>query len=331
MSEMEPKMMAILRILQIYEKFSDANHPLTQAMIIDKLESLYGIKHDRKAISNKISLLKEAGYDIVSDRKGSYLNERVFDDSELHFLIDCVYGSKMINQRHTEDLIDKLKGMSNEHFVPKSNKLIPMGTARKGDNPSLFYNIDLVYEAISKERQISYDYNLYGVDKQLHKSSSHIISPYQLLFHQQGYYLMGYSQKHKRIVFHMLDHMTDMKITKEPIVRINSVRGYENGLPPDYFTSARPYMYADPPERIEMIVSKQPYIINQLIEWFGKDIAIDPISGEDDVVKVNFRGSPMAMKLWALQYADYVEVISPYTLRDEIRDSLTFALERYES
>ena len=330
MLEKEPKMLALLRILQIFEKYSDENHPLTQAMIIDKLESLYGIKHDRKAISNKISLLKEAGYDIQTVRNGSFLNERVFDNSELYFLIDSVYGNRIITPRYTEELIGKLRGMSNEHFRPRINKMKTFGIAKKGDNPALFLNIDKVYEAISQDRQIQYDYNLYGTDGKFYKSSTQVVSPYELLFHQQGYYLMAYSEEHKKIVFHKIDHMTNMEILKKHIVKLSEVHGFENELPQDYFEAARPYMFSDMPERIDMIVSNQPYIINQLVEWFGSDIPIEPVKGRDDIVRVNFRASPKAMKYWALQYVDYVEIITPTKLRDDIRETLDYALERYE-
>ena len=45
---------------------------------------------------------------------------------------------------------------------------------------------------------------------------------------------------------------------------------------------------------------------------------------------VELRASPKAMKIWALQYADSVEITEPAELREEIRLSLMFALEKYE-
>ncbi|MCR5617437.1 MAG: WYL domain-containing protein [Clostridiales bacterium] len=329
MSNIEPKMLSQLRVLHILEKYSDADHLLTQKDIADRLEEEFGIEMERKAISKKIANLKEAGYDIRSGKKGCYLNERSFTDAELHFLIDLVMSNKTINKTHSEDLVKKIQSLGNAYFKPQINKIITVGTTDKGDNPALFYNIELIYEAIGNGRQITYDYNLYGEDKKFHRSSTQTVSPYQLLFHNQDYYLMAYSSHHETIVFHKVDHMTNMTVNKEPAISLRNVSGYEKGLPQDYFTAARPYMYSDAPERIEMIVSRSPYIINQIVEWFGKDITISEIKGDQNELRVSLKASPSAMRLWALQYADYVEIIEPYNLRDDIRDSLMFALDKY--
>ena len=72
MNSLEPKKLALLRILEILKKHSDIKHPLTQEDIIHRLKNDYGITLERKAISRNISLLREAGYEIVSSLKGSY-------------------------------------------------------------------------------------------------------------------------------------------------------------------------------------------------------------------------------------------------------------------
>ena len=108
MESLEPKKLALLRILQIFEKYSDDKHPLKQEDIANHLERDYGIVLERKAVSRNISLLKEAGYEIVATRDGSYLAEREFEDSELRMLIDGVLSSKYITAKHSKDLIEKL-------------------------------------------------------------------------------------------------------------------------------------------------------------------------------------------------------------------------------
>ena len=62
MDTMEPKKLALIRILQILKRYSDINHPLTQEDIANYLERDYKIILERKAISRNISLLKEAGF-----------------------------------------------------------------------------------------------------------------------------------------------------------------------------------------------------------------------------------------------------------------------------
>ena len=61
MDSLEPKKLALLRIWQILQKYSDFNHPLTQDEIVEILDRDYGISIERKAVSRNLSLLKEAG------------------------------------------------------------------------------------------------------------------------------------------------------------------------------------------------------------------------------------------------------------------------------
>lgn len=102
LSDFEPKKLALLRILQILEKYSDYKHPLSQEVIAAHLEHEYGIVLERKAVSRNISLLKEAGIEIEQTQVGSYLVERQFEDSELHLLVDSVLASKHINPKHSK-------------------------------------------------------------------------------------------------------------------------------------------------------------------------------------------------------------------------------------
>lgn len=75
------------------------------------------------------------------------------------------------------------------------------------------------------------------------------------------------------------------------------------------------YMYTDKPEWVEFIA--EDYIIDQIIDWFGKDIRISK-HGEKQL-KVSVKVSPMAMEHWAMQYAGYVTVTSPRSLVDTIQ------------
>ena len=137
-------------ILQILQKYSDYDHPLTQDDIIAHLEKDYGIVVERKAISRNLSLLKEAGYEIESRRAGSYLAMREFEDSELKLLIDGVLCSKHINPRQSSDLIEKLCKLSNKYFRSHVKNVHTVTDWNKTDNPALFYNVEMVDMAIEE-------------------------------------------------------------------------------------------------------------------------------------------------------------------------------------
>ncbi len=327
MESFEPKKLALIRIWQILKEYSDCDHTLTQDDIAQHLVSEYGIVIERKAISRNISLLKEAGIEIESRRAGSYLAERAFEDSELKLLIDGVLCSKHITAKHSKDLIDRLCGLSNKFFRSHVKNVYSVNEWSKTDNQALFYNIELVDIAIEQNRRIAYDYNKIGIDKKLHKSSYQIVSPYQLILHNQRYYLMAYSEYWGNMVFHRLDRITNMKISHKKATPIRSVPGYENGIDYKELSSAMPYMYSDTPEWIKLIADA--CIVDQIVDWFGTDVRMSTLEDQDKV-SVEIKASPNAMEHWAMQYINHVEIISPESLRNRIKEALESGLSKYK-
>ena len=151
---------------------------------------------------------------------------------------------------------------------------------------------------------------------------------YQILvcyFTAHEHYLMAYSEYWGIMVFHRLDHITNMSISKTPAVPIRSVAGYESGIDYKRFSSAMPYMYSDEPERIEFIADV--CIIDQIIDWFGRDTQIS--KRDDGRVTVTVKASPIAMEHWAMQYINYVEITKPDTLRQKIKKTIEKSIGKY--
>lgn len=327
MGSFEPKKLALIRILQILKENSDYDHPMTQEDIATKLENEYGIVIERKAISRNISLLKESGVEIESRRAGSYLDRRDFEDSELHMLIDGVLSSKHITARHSKDLIDRICSLSNKYFRSSVKHIHSVNDWSKTDNQALFYNIELIDAAIEEGKQIHYDYNKYGIDKKLHKTSQQYVSPYLMILHNQRYYLMAYSEYWHNMVFHRLDRITNMTIIDRKATPIKNVPGYENGINYKELSSTMPYMYSDQPEHIDFIADEG--IIDQIVDWFGNDVRIMK-SNDEGKVRVSVKASPTAMEFWAMQYINHVEILSPEPLRIRMREVLNNGLKKYQ-
>ena len=324
MNSLEPKKLALLRILQILEQYSDYDHPLKQEDIANYLDKDYGIVIERKAVGRNLSLLKEAGYDIASDRRGSFLAERTFDDSELRLLIDGVLASKHITAKHSKELIEKLCSLSNKYFRSHVKNIWSVNEWSKTDNQALFYNIEIVDAAIEKKKQIAFSYNKYGADKKLHKTSDQRVTPYQMILHNQRYYLVACHEKWKKLGHYRLDRITDIRLTDEPATPLRSLPGHVNGMDYKEYATSLPYMFTDPLENIEFL--SEPDIVDQIVDWFGENARIQPCG---DKLKVYVKASPNAMEYWAMQYLNFVEILSPASLRSRIAANLETARGKY--
>ena len=320
----EPKKLALLRILQILEQYSDCDNPLKQEDIARYLDRDYGIVIERKAVGRNLSLLKEAGYDIASDRRGSYLAERTFDDSELRMLIDGVLASRHITAKHSKELIERLCSLSNKYFRSHVKNIWSVNEWSKTDNQALFYNIEIIDTAIEKKKQIAFCYNKYGADKKLHKTSDQRATPYQMILRNQRYYLIACNEKWKNLGHYRLDRITNIRLTDEPATPLRSLSGHENGIDYKEYATSLPYMFTDQLENIEFLAD--PNIVDQIVDWFGENARIQSYG---DKLKVYVKASPMAMEYWAMQYLNFVEILSPASLRSRIAANLEAARGKY--
>lgn len=325
---LETKRLSLLRILQILQNETDQDHPLTQVRIEEKLKSEYGLVVERKAVGRNLQLLREAGFEIESvPKKGCYLLRRTFEDSELRWLIDNVLSSRHIPARYSKDLIDKLLTLSSKYFKSRANvkSAYAIPSLGKSENLNIFRNVDIADEAIEKKQKIKFTYNRYGKDKKLHKTTEHIVSPYQMIIHNQRYFLIALNEKWKNIGHYRLDRITNIEIVDEKGTELSTIKGYENGIDYSAYANSLPYMFSDGLETVTFAI-KDESMIDQVVDWFGVDFRLEK---SNERLLVTVKVSPSAMEYWALQYLKNIEVISPQYLRDKIIEDLKEATEKY--
>lgn len=265
------------------------------------------------------------GFEIEGDKKGIYLASRPFENAELRLLIDSVLSSSHINATYSKQLIDKLILLGGKYFKAHVKHVYSVRDWNKTQNRDLFLNVDLVDEAIENEKQLVFDYNKMGADKKLHLTAHHKVSPYQMLLHNQHYYLMAYNEKQCDVAFYRMDKITKMQISDDVRTPLKSVPGYKNGIDYKELSTARPYMFADKPGRV--VIKLPERLIDDIIDWFGAEIKVK--SNESGILTVEIVASPNAMQFWAMQYGTYAEIIEPQSLREKIKERLTKMQENY--
>lgn len=323
---LEAKKTLIFRIYQILDEYSDMEHPLTQQDIIDILERDYGLPCERKAVGRNLSYLKEMGFDIESSPKGSYLASRKLENAELRLLIDSVLASRNINSTHSAQLIDKLISLGGHNFKSHVKHVYSVKDWAKSDNKAFFFNIDVIDEAIEEGKKISFYYNKVGLDKQLHKSLFHIGSPYQMLLHNQRYYLMMFDETFSQVGYYRLDKITDITILNDDAKPLRENVGFEKGINYKQIATALPYMYNDKP--ISITIKCRNYMMDTISDWFGTDFIVKQVDENHFTATIN--ASEKAMRYWVLQYNYKVEVIAPESLRNSVIESLKKTLNIYE-
>lgn len=339
----------IINILDILKRYTDEDHRLSQKEIAEILKNEYNMTIDRKSVKRNLSNLLEFGYPIeysesirkVPNKKTGKLEvsyilsdfylDRDFSDAELRLLIDSLLFSNHIPYSQCKELIEKLEGLSNKYFESKVKHICTL-PQNKPANKQLFYTIDILDEAISKEQQVCFNYGEYGTDKKLHKRMNssdkpreYIINPYQIVATNGRYYLVCNYDKYDDLSNYRVDRIMDIKLLDTPAKPKREVKGAEHGFDLAKHMKEHIYMFAGKSIRTKFIAEK--YIIGDIMDYFGEDVIFSDET--EDKVTVTATVNERDMRFWALLYALQIKVIEPKSLVDEIRNDLLKAVERY--
>ena len=331
-------------ILDILRQYSDENHKLSQNDIVELLERDYDMKADRKSVKRNITTLLEMGYPIdfketlrMYPNKDGVLEEsyilsdfwldREFTDAELRLLIDSLLFSKHIPYSQCDELITKLEGLSNRYFKSRVRFVSTLPeTAPK--NRELFYTIEILDEAIANGKQVAFTYNEYGTDKKLHpkRQREYIVNPYQMAATNGRYYLVGNYDKYDNLANYRLDRITGIRLLDAPVKPVRQVEGMKNGLYLPKHMAEHLYMFSG--ESVPVTFRMKKTILNDVIDWFGTEIAFSDETEDEVTARVTVNWS--AMRYWAQQYCRFVRILTPTDLGDTVRDDLKKALESYD-
>lgn len=317
----------ILYLLEILQKYTDKDHPLTQKKIAEIMEREYGEVCERKAVMRNLDNLRDMGYDVVHlSRKGYYLGERDFEESELRLLIDSVLASRHIPAGQARRLTDKLISQSSIHFKKQMHHVHNIERMEHEDETDLFYTIEQISRAIEEKKKVSFFYNKYGADKKLHHTTpmKQMVNPYQIVVANGRYYLIGNVDKYSNVTHFRIEKITETEIMEDRAKPQQEVDELKNGLDLPTHMAEHMYMFSGKSSWITLKVEK--WGINDVIDWLGKDI---DITDKEGYFVVRFKANEQAIGYWAVQFGSSVEVLEPESLRNQVREIVEKIYEKY--
>ena len=344
------KKIIILYILNILRKYTDFNHPMTQQEIADKMMDDYEMPVNRATVKKNIMDLMAAGYYIYPkdeftrkyiDKKTGEEEENTiytnfyydhdFSESELHMLIDGLLFSRSVPYKPRKELIKKLGELSSSHFSQRMRHVHSMN-ADSPENKDLFYNIEVLDEAIQEGKQVEITYGRYGTDLKLHESlnedgtvKKQLLNPYQLVASEGRYYLICNKDNKNNVANYRVDRIMSITKLDTPSKPKSEVAGLENGLKLEKYLYQHVNMFSGDPEKVEFIIPKS--FVSVVIDFFGSHVSF--FDKGDGTISCNIEVSREAMKHWVKQFADVVRVVSPEGLVEEIREEIRKANANY--
>ena len=299
----------VLFLLKYLQQNSDEQHALTTAELRKALSD-HGYATSLPTLRDDIQTLIDSGFDIsVFEGSGvtttySYV-DREWTTPELQILIDAVSSSQFLTIERSKELIKRLvdlNGPSEQSILYPS---ILVSENIKAKNSMVFINVQSIKEGIETNKKIQFQYFNYNLEKKrVHRNDGEVytLSPYATIWKDDRYYVLGYSDKHEKVVKFRIDRIDLVTVTEEervPQPEDFNIRDYTDKI----FK-----MYDG--EEVDVTLRCKHDLIDQVIDKFGEGIDLKNITKDtfDITVPVSLSGTFFA---WVFQYAGKMTVIKP--------------------
>jgi len=267
----------LLRLQQIFLQETDENHGLTMEEIIARLAES-GISAERKSIYENIDTLNQCGMDILREKQGNrtlyYAASREFETAELRLLADAVASSRFITAKKSGELLKKLEGLTSRHYAAGLRRQVHVPSRIKNMNETIFYLVDELNRAIAKNVSIEFCYYDWVAEGQTlqrvarHEGQRYEVSPWQLLWEDEFYYLIAFDHRSRSIRHYRVDRMGDISPTDR---RRQGDEEFKKIRMEDY--TARLFgMFGG--ETQTVILTFPERLLDVMIDRFGKDLRL---------------------------------------------------------
>ena len=322
----------LLYLLDILEKESDEDHPIPMPELEKKLEGR-GVSAERKSIVRDLKTLEDFGYEISHydyNRKGYYLMHRNFDTSELRFLIDAVLSSRCITAKKSKELIEKLETLTSSHLAKQLRKNRDIDERIKCSNEEFYYNIDKINRAINEDKKITFQYYEYNRNKvRVLKRAGHIytLSPYDLVWNEDFYYLIGAHDNKPDFTHYRIDRMHDINIQEDSRRNLEELKKVGGILNTSSYMKKTFRMYGGEATQVEIRFTYD--LINVVIDRFGEEALIRPMD-EGHFKLITEVNAGEGFLAWMLQFGEKAQIVYPESLRGKMREKILKMAAEYE-
>ncbi|MBP0967742.1 MAG: WYL domain-containing protein [Oscillospiraceae bacterium] len=337
----------IFQLLTLLQEETDEQHRLSQQAISDRMLARFGVKVNRRTLKGYLDELIEAGFPLSTSKKTRtlpdgttevlqtdwYMEPR-FELSELRLITDLLTAMPAVPKSQKDALIEKLM----MHTSPLNRQAHPTQKLVYLDTPpaqQLLYSVDILLEAIRRNKMVKFLYCSYQLDGNNRpvlvprKSSDgadreYLVSPYEIAVSHGRYYLMCCKEPYRSVAHYRIDRITEIEIKDDferlPLDQLNTAHTLPENL------AEQLYMYSGDTITCEFLADAR--ILGDILDWFGTAAQISRTEHPAELL-VRVHVHPKAMQHWALQYGEWVTVLSPDTFCAELSEVIGSLARRY--
>lgn len=330
MAKIQSQKMKLLYLLQILLENTDDEHALTLSELLYELAKK-GITAERKSIYDDFEALRLFGVDVESRKENRttvyFIANRTFELPELKLLVDAVQSSKFITHKKSNELIKKLETLSSVHQASQLQRQVFVANRVKTMNESIYYCVDDIHNAISENRQITFQYFDWGTDKKKHlrhNGKIYHVSPWALSWDDENYYMIAFDCEQNEIRHYRVDKMMNVRITDKKRDGAKLFKNFDMAV----YAKKTFGMFAG--EERDVTLRCKDSLAGVMIDRFGQNIVMK--NGEDGFFTVTVKAavSPLFIT-WLMNFGADIRILSPDDVIEKYVETAKKCLDVYQS
>ncbi|MCR5391030.1 MAG: WYL domain-containing protein [Lachnospiraceae bacterium] len=316
-------------LARIMTEKTDDEHMITMPEIKQELEA-YGVTADRKSLYDDLESLRVLGIDVIGEKVGRnfyyHVGGKHFEIAELKLLVDAIQSSKFITEKKSNELIKKLTGMASDYEATQLKRQVVVQGRVKTMNESIYYFVDDVHRAIADNKQISFEYMKWDLDKKLvrRREEPYVVSPWALTWDDENYYLIAYDEDADRIKHFRVDKMKSIQILDEKRTGRDKFKAFNLAK----YAKMNFGMFGGDQKKVTLKFKNE--LVGVFIDRFGRDIRVTPTDQEgwsqiavDIAVSDQFLG-------WIFALGTGVKITRPEDVVERFKNEISAMMKMYK-
>ena len=192
----------------------------------------------------------------------------------------------------------------------------------KPDNEQIYYIIDAINDAINAGKQISFQYYDYtGLKKKVLKNKGEIykLSPYKLLQCGDYYYVLGYSEKKRKVINFRVD-----RIASKPEILDKDIIPMPDDFDIENYTKEVFFMFSG--EKVLVDLRCDNSLMKTMVDRFGEDVTTLAYDMTSFRVQTEVSANPTFFG-WVFGFNGKVQILAPESVKEQYRQMIAQADE----
>ena len=212
-------------------------------------------------------------------------------------------------------MIKKLEGFASKHEARQLHRQVYVQGRIKTMNESIYYNVDKIHQAIGKNVQIKFQYYQWNVNKEMelrHNGAFYHISPWELIWDDENYYLVGYDSKARIIKHFRVDKMLKISLLEDN----REGKKFFEKIDMASYSKKRFGMFDGTEQTVKLECDNR--FAGVVIDRFGKDVIMRKVDDEHFLANVEVAVSSQFIG-WVIALGEGVKVVGPEHVVEQIK------------